>query len=182
MCVWTEVYKSCFIFPYANVLSSTLPPLTRKFSGASVIGLNNNAYQVKRNNLLNQRLGLANISKAVQGDFHRMPFPENSFDKAYAIEATCHAQKLEDPYGQVFKTLKPGGIFCGYEWLTTAKYNENDPEHKRIMLGLEVKCVCMGGEVGVPFSECDVHLFLSPSILLLFFFLFLGRKLLPQAR
>ncbi len=136
-------YCMCVDCLILHLINSMLSPsfflfVYSKFSGATVIGLNNNAYQVKRNNLLNQRLGLSNISKAVQGDFHRMPFPENSFDKAYAIEATCHAQKLEDPYGQVFKTLKPGGIFCGYEWLTTAKYNENDPEHKRIMLGLEV--------------------------------------------
>jgi sterol 24-C-methyltransferase len=87
---------------------------------------------------LSERLGLAHISKAVHGDFHNMTFPEGSFDKAYAIEATCHAKKLSDPYSQVFKSLKPGGLFCGYEWLTTAKYDENNPEHKRIMLGLEV--------------------------------------------
>lgn len=28
---------------------------------------------------------------AVQGDFMKLPFPDNHFDGVYAIEATCHA-------------------------------------------------------------------------------------------
>lgn len=28
---------------------------------------------------------------SMQGDFMKMPFPDNSFDAVYAIEATCHA-------------------------------------------------------------------------------------------
>lgn len=27
----------------------------------------------------------------LQADFMKMPFPDNSFDAVYAIEATCHA-------------------------------------------------------------------------------------------
>lgn len=27
----------------------------------------------------------------MQGDFMKMPLPDNSFDAVYAIEATCHA-------------------------------------------------------------------------------------------
>ncbi len=79
-----------------------------KFSGANVVGINNNEYQVKRNAILSKRLELDGLCQVVKGDFHRMPFPDNTFDKAYAIEATCHAQKLEDPYREIFRTLKPG--------------------------------------------------------------------------
>lgn len=110
-----------------------------KFSGAFVTGINNNAYQVKRNAIISKRMNLDHLCSVVKGDFHHMPFPENSFDKAYAIEATCHASKLSEPYSEIFRTLKPGGLFSGYEWLTTDKYDENNLEHKKIMLGLEVK-------------------------------------------
>jgi len=108
-----------------------------KFSGATVVGLNNNEYQVARNQILSERLELGNLCHVVKGDFHHMPFQDNYFDKAYAVEATCHAQKLEDPYAEIYRTLKPGGYFACYEWLTTDKYDENNPEHKSIMLGLE---------------------------------------------
>lgn len=53
--------------------------------------------------------------------------------------STCHAQKLEDPYAEIYRTLKPGGYFACYEWLTTEKYDESNPKHKSIMLGLEVR-------------------------------------------
>jgi len=136
-----------------------------KFSGANVVGINNNAYQVARNALLSERLGLDKLCAVVKGDFHHMPFPDNYFDKAYAIEATCHAQKLEDPYAEVFRTLKPGGYFADYEWLTTAKYDENNVEHKRIMLGLEEgnscpklasipECLAQLRKVGFEIIEC----------------------------
>lgn len=32
-----------------------------------------------------------NYQIRMQADFMKMPFPENSFDAVYAIEATCHA-------------------------------------------------------------------------------------------
>jgi hypothetical protein len=41
-------------------------------------------------------------------------------------------------YSQVFRALKPGGLFASYEWVTTPKYDENSPEHKRIIHGIEV--------------------------------------------
>ena len=41
-------------------------------------------------------------------------------------------------YGQVFHALKPGGLFAFYEWVTTSKYDENNPEHRRIIHGIEV--------------------------------------------
>lgn len=38
--------------------------------------------------------GLAPITDVVRGDFTNMPFEPNTFDAAYAIEATCHANKV----------------------------------------------------------------------------------------
>lgn len=67
-----------------------------------------------------------------------MDFEPNTFDFVYAIEATVHAPSLEGIYGQIFKVLKPGGVFGVYEWLMTDKYNPNDADHKRICHGIEV--------------------------------------------
>ncbi|TPX61566.1 hypothetical protein SpCBS45565_g07222 [Spizellomyces sp. 'palustris'] len=108
-----------------------------KFSGAYVTGLNNNAYQVERCRHLAKEAGLSTLCKAVKGDFQNMPFPSNSLDAAYAIEACCHASRLENVYGEVFRVLKPGGMFACYEWLTTERYDENDPEQKKIIHDVE---------------------------------------------
>ncbi|KAI8909941.1 hypothetical protein PhCBS80983_g02305 [Powellomyces hirtus] len=108
-----------------------------KFSGAFVTGLNNNSYQVDRCRHLANELGLSSLCKAVKGDFQNMPFPSNSLDAAYAIEATCHAARLENVYGEIFRVLKPGAQFACYEWLTTDKYDDKDPVQKRIIHDVE---------------------------------------------
>jgi sterol 24-C-methyltransferase len=66
-----------------------------------------------------------------------MPFPDNSFDAVYAIEATVHAPNLEGVYSEIFRVLKPGGIFGVYEWLMTDEYDANNPKHREIRLGIE---------------------------------------------
>jgi len=82
-------------------------------------------------------MGLAERVHVVQGDFLEMPFDADKFDVAYAIEATCHAPKLELVYGEVFRTLKPGGVFASYEWLTTPNYDSNNEEHVQAIKDIE---------------------------------------------
>lgn len=64
-------------------------------------------------------------------------FPANTFDAAYAIEATVHAPSLEGVYSQVFRVLKPGAVFGVYEWVMTDAYDENNKHHREIRLGIE---------------------------------------------
>lgn len=66
-----------------------------------------------------------------------MAFPDNSFDQVYAIEATVHAPSLEGIYSQIFRVLKPGGVFGVYEWLMTDKYDNENPRHRTIRRGIE---------------------------------------------
>jgi sterol 24-C-methyltransferase len=56
----------------------------------------------------------------------------------YAIEATCHAPSLEGIYREVYKCLKPGGVFGFYEWVMTDKWDASNPEHKDVAHGIEV--------------------------------------------
>ena len=67
-----------------------------------------------------------------------MSFPDNTFDAVYAIEATVHAPALAGVYGEIFRVLKPGGVFGVYEWLMTDDYNNEDLHHRAIRLGIEL--------------------------------------------
>lgn len=67
-----------------------------------------------------------------------MSFPDNSFDAVYAIEATVHAPSLEGIYSEIFRVLKPGGVFGVYEWLMTDAYDNDNPHHREIRLGIEI--------------------------------------------
>ena len=66
-----------------------------------------------------------------------MSFPSGSFDAVYAIEATVHAPSLEGIYSQIFRVLKPGGVFGVYEWLMTEAYDNENARHREIRLGIE---------------------------------------------
>ncbi|KIW08298.1 uncharacterized protein PV09_01216 [Verruconis gallopava] len=108
-----------------------------KFTGANVVGLNNNDYQIERATHYAHKEGLADKLKFVKGDFMQMTFPDNSFDAVYAIEATVHAPSLEGIYSEIFRVLKPGGTFGVYEWLMTDAYDNDNPHHREIRLGIE---------------------------------------------
>ncbi|KAF7559942.1 hypothetical protein G7046_g4210 [Stylonectria norvegica] len=108
-----------------------------KFSGAHVTGININEYQISRSKIYAEREGLSNKLDFVQGDFMNLPFPDASFDAVYAIEATVHAPSLQGVYSEIFRVLKPGGVFGVYEWLMTEKYDNDNLEHRRIRLDIE---------------------------------------------
>ncbi|KAI9745099.1 MAG: Delta(24)-sterol C-methyltransferase [Claussenomyces sp. TS43310] len=108
-----------------------------KFTGAHITGLNNNNYQIERATRYSEREGLSKQLDFVKGDFMQMSFPEESFDAVYAIEATVHAPSLEGVYSEIFRVLKPGGVFGVYEWLMTDKYDNENTKHREIRLGIE---------------------------------------------
>lgn len=66
-----------------------------------------------------------------------MSFPPNTFDAVYAIEATVHAPSLEGVYSQIYRVLKPGGVFGVYEWLMTDEYDQSNQHQREIRLGIE---------------------------------------------
>ncbi|CDK26693.1 unnamed protein product [Kuraishia capsulata CBS 1993] len=109
-----------------------------RFTGCSVVGLNNNDYQIERATHYAKKQGLDHKLSFVKGDFMQMDFEPESFDAVYAIEATVHAPVLEGVYGEIYKVLKPGGVFGVYEWVMTDAYDENNAEHRKIAYGIEV--------------------------------------------
>ncbi|HEX2568019.1 MAG TPA: methyltransferase domain-containing protein [Polyangia bacterium] len=108
-----------------------------RFSGARVVGLNNNDYQVQRARRHNEEAGLAHLCEVMKGDFMNLPAEDNTFDAAYEIEATCHAPDRVRCFSEIRRVLKPGGLFAGYEWALTDKYDPNNAEHRDIKKGIE---------------------------------------------
>lgn len=100
-----------------------------RLSGAHITGITINQHQVERCEELNAQSDVGHLLNVVQGDFMNLPFPDNHFDKIYAIEALCHAPDLVGVYRQIYDKLKPGGMACFYEWAMTDKYDPQNPEH-----------------------------------------------------
>ena len=108
------------------------------FSGSQIEGITINEYQVKVGNKYNVSHGLDSLCKLNRGDFQELPWPENHFDVAYAIEATCHSPNRTQTFAGVARVLKPGGLFASYEWIMTPKYDKTNKDHIRIKEGIEV--------------------------------------------
>lgn len=109
-----------------------------RFADVQVTGLNNNAYQVERASKLTREARLHNECVYLEGDFMDIPADAASFDAAYAIEATCHAPDRVGVYSEVYRVLRPGSIFAGYEWCLTDRYVDTDAEHREIKKGIEI--------------------------------------------
>ena len=108
-----------------------------RFLGATIVGVNNNDYQIDRGTKQNAAAGLADRCSFRKADFMQLPFADASFDAVYAIEATCHAPDKRKLFTEVARVLKPGTHFAGYEWCTTDVYRPDDPEHRAIKKGIE---------------------------------------------
>jgi len=108
-----------------------------QFSGAKICGITINEYQVKRGTELNRKAGLEKLCEMRVMNFLDMKFQENTFDKAFAVEATCHAGNREDVFSQVFRALKPGGLFATYEWVLTDSYDDTNAKHKKARQQIE---------------------------------------------
>jgi sterol 24-C-methyltransferase len=108
-----------------------------RLSGAGVVGVNNNAYQIKRGQQQNADAGLADLCSFVKADFMSLPMPPRSFQAAYAVEATCHAPDKAALFAEILRVLEPGAEFAGYEWCLTDKYDPANAEHRAIKKGVE---------------------------------------------
>ncbi|XP_062101985.1 cycloartenol-C-24-methyltransferase-like [Humulus lupulus] len=109
-----------------------------RFSSASVTGLNNNEYQISRGKELNHIAGVDKTCDFVKADFMNMPFPDNSYDAVYAIEATCHAPEAYGCYKEIYRVLKQGQCFAAYEWCMTEAFDPNNQNHQKIKAAIEI--------------------------------------------
>jgi sterol 24-C-methyltransferase len=108
-----------------------------RFSGAHIVGVNNNDYQIKRGTKQSQEAGLAARCQFIKADFMKLPVGRHEFDAAYAIEATCHAPDKLALFTELHRVMKPGAFFAGYEWCLTDRYDGANAEHRAIKKGIE---------------------------------------------
>lgn len=108
-----------------------------RFSGAQVVGVNNNSYQVGKGRGYNEDEGLSDLCSFLESDFMQIEQPDASFDAIYGIEATCHAPDKCALFKELHRLLKPGGRIAVYEWCLTEDYRSENPEHLAAKRGIE---------------------------------------------
>ncbi len=109
-----------------------------RFSGARIVGINSNEYQIERARKLSEGAGLSHLTNFLHCDFHNVDAPDDSFDAAFSIEATCCSSDKARIYSEVYRLLKPGACFAGYEYCLTDRYDASDPYHVKIKSDIEL--------------------------------------------
>ena len=76
---------------------------------------------------------------------------DDTFDRGYAIESTCHAPDKAGAFAEICRVLKPGALFWGQEMCMTDKYDPDDNRHRAIkrdlMHGIALKDISTMAEV-----------------------------------
>ena len=108
-----------------------------RFSGSSVIGVNNSHYQIEKGETYLRKANMTDQCRFVEADFMELPLPEASFDAIYSIEATCHAPDKVALYNGLRRLLKPSAELASYEWCLTSAFDPTDTSHGALKKAIE---------------------------------------------
>jgi sterol 24-C-methyltransferase len=101
-----------------------------RYTGAGFVGLNNNAYQLERAKAHTR--DVRSLCRFIHGDFMQIPGGDDRYDAAIAIESMPHAPDKTAAFREIFRVLRPGACFAGYDWCLTEDFDPRDAEHRRI--------------------------------------------------
>ena len=121
-------------------------------AGVRVVGVNNSEVQLAKARSLNAAAGLDHMVDYLACSFmHMGAVADGTFDRAYAIESTCHAPEKVGAFAEIHRVLKPGSLFWGQEMCVTDRFDPHDSRHRAIkqnlMHGIALKDIATTGEV-----------------------------------
>ena len=106
-------------------------------AGVRVVGVNSSGTQLERAKSLNAEAGVDAMVDYLACSFMDMDaVADDTFDRGYAIESTCHAPDKEGAFAEIFRVLKPGALFWGQEMCMTDRFDPDDDEHRAIKRAL----------------------------------------------
>ena len=121
-------------------------------AGVRVVGVNRNVIQLDKARSLNVEAGLGHMVDYLACSFMDMgSVSDETFDRAYAIESTCHAPDKVGAFAEIYRVLKPGALFWGQEMCMTDRFDPDDGRHiaikRELMHGIALKDIATTHEV-----------------------------------
>lgn len=114
-----------------------------QFTGAKIKAVNINPNHLRQMKQWNEEANIAHRIELIQADYHATPLPPASLDGVYMCESAACTYDHKVLCKEVFRVLKPGARFTGFDWQMTDKFDESNAEHREIRYLLELG-------VGVP--------------------------------
>ena len=121
-------------------------------AGVRVVGVNNNETQLDKAKSLNAEAGLEHMCDYLACSFTDMgAIADDTFDRGYAIESTCHAPDKTAAFTEIYRVLKPGALFWGQEMCMTDMFNPAQNRHQalkqELMQGIALNDIATTDEV-----------------------------------
>ncbi len=121
-------------------------------AGVRAVGVNINQLQLEKSRALDAEAGLEHMVDYLACSFMDMgTIADNTFDRGYAIESTCHAPDKAGAFAEIYRVLKPGALFWGQEMCMTDKFDPGVDRHRAmkhgLMHGIALKDIATMGEV-----------------------------------
>ena len=121
-------------------------------AGVRVTGVNNSEVQLEKAKALNAEAGVDQHVDYLPCSFMDMSaVADDTFDRGYAIESTCHAPDKEGAFAEIYRVLKPGALFWVQEMCMTDQFDPGNRRHLAIkqdlMHGIALKDIATMGEV-----------------------------------
>ena len=121
-------------------------------AGVKAVGVNSSEVQLDKARSLDAEAGIEHMVDYLACSFMDMgAIANDTFDRGYAIESTCHAPDKAGAFAEIYRVLKPGALFWGQEMCMTDKFDAGDNRHLAIkedlMRGIALKEIATMGEV-----------------------------------
>ena len=121
-------------------------------AGVTAVGVNRSEIQLEKARSLNGEAGLGHVIDLLACSFMDMSgIADDTFDRGYAIESTCHAPDKVGAFAEICRVLKPGALFWGQEMCLTDVFDPRDDRHQALkrdlMHGIALSEIATMGEV-----------------------------------
>ncbi|MDE0497875.1 MAG: class I SAM-dependent methyltransferase [Acidimicrobiaceae bacterium] len=121
-------------------------------AGVKVTGINSSEVQLARARELTAEAGLGDMIDYVETSFMDMgAIDDGAYDRAYAIESTCHAPDKVGAFTEISRVLKPGALLWGQEMCLTDTFDPDNANHQEIkrelMRGIALRKIATFAEV-----------------------------------
>lgn len=101
-----------------------------RWSGASFVGVNINAYQIERAKVHTK--DVSELCRFIHTSYMQIPEVNDHYDAAFAIDSMPYAPDKTVAFREIFRVLRPGAYFAGYDWCLTEDFDPENREYLQI--------------------------------------------------